>query len=311
MRTFVPMKRIFVFFVVVAAVAGCGQSHEEKQRQHREQRRLLAREDSAALKVAVVPTLDCLPLFVAKELRLFDTLGIDVRPKLFKAQMDCDTALMGGSVEGAVTDLVRAERMVKRGTPLRYVAATGAYWQLLGAHHARIRQLSQLDDKMVAMTRYSATDLLTDVAVDSAKLKTERVFRIQVNDVGLRLRMMLNSAMDALLLPEPQATQARQAKSYVLLDSRNLDCRLGVIAFSEKSLKHKDRQQQLEMFLKAYDQACDSISQNGIGRYAALIESYCDVDKRVTDSLPKNYEFPHAAAPREQDVERARKWLGK
>ncbi len=292
--------------MVVALLAACGQSHEERQRQYREQQRQLVREDSAALKVAVLPTLDCLPLMVAKELRLFDTLGIDVRPKLFKAQMDCDTALVGGSVEGAVTDLVRAERMKKKGTALRYVAATGAYWQLLSGHHARIRQLKQLDDKMVAMTRYSATDLLTDVAVDSAKLKTERVFRIQVNDVNLRLRMMLNGAMDALLLPEPQATQARQAKSVVLLDSRQLDCRLGVIAFREKSLTHDDRQKQLELFLKAYNQACDTIAHYGLDHFAELIQTYCEVDRRVTDSLPKSYEFPHAAPPREKDLQRVK-----
>jgi NitT/TauT family transport system substrate-binding protein len=301
------MKRIVIFLTAAVLLTACGMSHEERQRQHREQQRQLAREDSAALKVAVVPTLDCLPVMVAKELQLFDTLGIDVRPKLFKAQMDCDTALVGGSVEGAVTDLVRAERMKQKGTSLRYVAATGAYWQLLSGHHARIRQLKQLDDKMVAMTRYSATDLLTDVAVDSAKLKTERVFRIQVNDVGLRLRMMLNGAMDALFLPEPQATQARLAKSVVLMDSRNMDYRLGVIAFREKALKNKDRQRQLELFLKAYDQACDTITRYGMGYFAELIERYCDVDRRVVDSLPENFEFPHAAPPREKDIERLRK----
>ena len=168
-------KLVVLFLLAALGFVGCGQSFEEQQRIRRATHRQLMREDSAALKVAVMPTLDCLPLYVAKEQRLFDTLGVDVRLKHFKAQMDCDTALVNGRVEGAVTDLVRVCRMESQGTKLRHVAATGAYWQLLTNRTARIKQLKQLDDKMLAMTRYSATDLLGDRAVDSAKLKPERV----------------------------------------------------------------------------------------------------------------------------------------
>ena len=70
-----------------------------------------------------------------------------------------------------------------------------------------------MDDKMVAMTRYSVTDLLSDMVVDSAKLKPERVFRIQINDVNVRLKMLENNEMDALLMTEPYATQAILAKN--------------------------------------------------------------------------------------------------
>lgn len=306
------MNKLFIVFSFVLAAlgfAGCGQSFEEQQRVKRANQRQMMREDSAALKVAVLPTLDCLPLYVAKEQRLFDTLGVDVRLKHFMAQMDCDTALVNGRVEGAVTDLVRSSRMEMRGTKLRHVSATGAYWQLLTNRTARIKQLKQLDDKMLAMTRYSATDLLGDRAVDSVKLKPERVFRIQVNDVNLRLGMMLNNEMDALLLPEPQATQARQAHSPVLLDSRSIDVWLGVIAFREEPLKDQQRQRQLDAFVKAYNMACDTINKYGLQSYKDLIVSYCQLPASVVKDLPKDYRFKHAAAPREKDVELAKKYM--
>lgn len=44
----------------------------------------------------------------------FDSLGVDVRLPMYYAQMDCDTALTGGAVEGAITDLVRGERLAKK-----------------------------------------------------------------------------------------------------------------------------------------------------------------------------------------------------
>lgn len=275
----------------------------------REQRRQMMREDSAALKVAVLPTMDCLPLYVAKERGFFKAQGVDVRLKRFTAQMDCDTAIERGRVEGVVSDLVRTERMQKNGTPLRYVAATNAYWQLITRRNARIRELNQLDDKMVGMTRYSATDLLTDAAVDSAKLKTERVFRIQINDVNIRLRMLVGNELDAMLLTEPQAVQARLQKHRVIQDSRSLDLQLGVLAFSEKALENSKRQKQLEAFLKGYNQACDSLTHYGLKYYSDVAEKYYDVKGAALDSLSKSMTYVHAAAPRQQDVERAKQWL--
>ena len=72
----------------------------------RAERQRLHREDSLALKFAVLPTADCMPLFLAKEHRMFDTLGVDVRLRCFTAQMDCDTAFVGGSVELAALHLI-------------------------------------------------------------------------------------------------------------------------------------------------------------------------------------------------------------
>ena len=169
------MKRFFLFLSIISLIVACGQSYEETKRLSRAQRMKMAKEDSAALKIAVMPTLDCLPLFIAKDHHLFDTVA-DIRLKYYTAQMDCDTAIMNGRVEGSISDLVRAERMMQQGASLRYFAATNAYWLLIANRHQRIKQLKHLDDKMLAMTRYSVTDLLGDLAVDSAKLKTERVF---------------------------------------------------------------------------------------------------------------------------------------
>ena len=81
-------------------MAACGQSYEETKQLTKKQRMEAARKDSAALKVAVMPTLDCLPLYVAQHYNLYDTLRGGVRLKYYKAQMDCDTAMeRGGQCE--------------------------------------------------------------------------------------------------------------------------------------------------------------------------------------------------------------------
>ena len=304
------MKKLFWIITTICLLAGCGQSYEETKRISREQRIKQQREDSAALKVAVLPTLDCLPIYLAEDHEMFDTVA-DIRLKQFTAQMDVDTALLNDRVELGVTDLVRAERMMKQDSLIEYLTATNAYWQLISNRVARITDLKHLDDKMLAMTRYSVTDLLGDLAVDSAKLKPERVFRIQINDVNVRLKMLENNEMDALLMTEPQAAQARLLKHKVLLDTRKQDMQMGAIVMRSKVLAERNRKVQLKVFIKGYNAACDSINKYGISHYRDLVMKYCKVKREAVDTIPKNLKFSHIKKPREKDIEQARKWLSK
>ena len=303
------MKKVFWIIATICLITGCGQSYEETKRITRAQRLKMLREDSAALKVAVLPTLDCLPIYLAKDHQLFDTV-VDIRLKKFTAQMDIDTALTNNRVQLGVTDLVRAERMKKEGADLEYLAMTNAYWQLITNRVARITDLKHLDDKMLAMTRYSVTDMLGELAVDSAKLKPEQVFRIQINDVNVRLKMLENNEMDALLMTEPQAAQARLLKHKVLLDSRKMDLQMGAIVMQGKGMDDKNRKRQMEVFIKGYQAACDSINTFGIAHYRDLIMKYCQVKSESVELLDKN-KFVGLAKPRQQDIERAQKWLSK
>lgn len=286
---------------------GCGQSYEETKRISREQRLKMLKEDSAALKIAVLPTLDCLPLYLAKDHQMFDT-AVDIRLKQYTAQMDIDTALTNRRVQLGVTDLIRAERLKKAGVNLDYLTKTNAYWQLISNRVARITDLKHLDDKMLAMTRYSVTDMLAEQAVDSAKLKPEQVFRIQINDVSVRLKMLENNEMDALLMTEPQAAQARLLKHKVLMDTRKLDLQMGAIVVQGKGMDDKNRKRQMEAFVKGYKTACDSINHYGVAYYKDLIVKYCKVKPETVELLDKN-KFEGISQPRQQDIERAEKWL--
>ena len=292
------MKQIILIFSVFSLFISCSGNAERQFSDY------VQPDDSAQLRIAVMPTLDCLPLYVADACGIFDENGLDVSLMPYTAQMDCDTAFERGRANAIVTDLVRAQRIKDAGHELEYVTATDASWQLLTSHSSRIKHLRQLDDKMLAMTRFSATHFLSDKAVDSVRLKSERVFRIQVNDVNVRLGMLQADIMDALLLPEPQATSARNEKAIVLMDTRQTDNRLGVVVFSRRAAT----QRQLNAFRKSYDLACDSINDQGIGYFSHLIMKRCGVDKATIDSLP-DIQFNHAKAPRTIDIERASSWL--
>lgn len=304
------MKRfnyIFLLFFVLIFVLSCGKSYQEEKRLTATELAKIKTEDSLSLKIAVMPTLDCLPIYVAQEYNLFDTLGVDVHLKYYTAQMDCDTAIARRRVEGSISDIIRAERLIREGTPLDYTISTNTYWQLITRRASRLKDLKQLEDKILAMTRYSATDYLARHTIDSVHLRSNKVFFVQVNDVQVRMNMMLNNEIDAGLYTEPQATAVRVLQNPVLMDSRNLNLKFGVLVFRSREMRDKRRQQQLKTFIKAYNQACDSINKNGFRYYKNIIVKYCRVQPNIVDSIPKLH-YEHAHTSRQKEINISKHW---
>jgi NitT/TauT family transport system substrate-binding protein len=137
------------------------------------------------------------------------------------------------------------------------------------------------------------------------------VFRIQVNDVNVRLDMLENNEMDALLMTQPQVTQALLLKHHVLLDTRQLDMQMGVIVEDSVVMSHPNRQHQREVLIKGYNMACDSLNHFGMKHYRDVIRKYYKLSEQALRHLPDTLTYEHVQAPREKDVAKAKQWLSK
>lgn len=301
------MKKIIYVVLILFLCASC-LTRQTKRAKISTDKQKQQQARAAALKIGVLPTLDCLPLFIAKEQGMYRALHTDVRLVEFTAQMDADTAIMGTSVEGMVSDLIRTERLQhKQHLPLQYITATGMQWQLISNKKARIKQLNQLGDKMIAMTRYSATDYLTDQALKGVKTKAQ-VFRVQINDVHIRLQMLLNNEMDAMWLPQPQATTAKLYHHRIINTNQVPNIQLGVIAFSTHKIKSKQRQLQVKAFIKAYNRAVDSINTHGIQHYLPIIIKYCGTNEQTVKALP-SIKYQQVQKPKQKDIDMAKQYI--
>ena len=299
------MKRInYLLILAVLTLVSCGKSDKELQAERQAQKVAEREAYQKAYKIAVMPTMDCLPAYLLKDSLLYDTAKVDIRLCRFNAQMDCDTAMIGGSVQAAFSDLVRTERLKHRNKVLmHYLTDTNLNWQLIADKESKLKQLSDLSDKIVAMTRYSGTDLLTDMAVKKAKPKYQ-VFRVQVNDVLVRLAMLQNHEIDAYWFAEPQITKALSADNNSLFNSEDAGVHLGVVAIMDKVR----RQDEEAAFAEAYDKAVEQINKNGVKYYSALIQKYMKVDESVVRALP-DIKYTKIGPPRKANLLMARNFL--
>lgn len=299
------MKRInYLLILAVLTLVSCGKSDKELQAERQAQKLAEREAYQKAYKIAVMPTMDCLPVYLLKDSLLYDTAKVDIRLCRFNAQMDCDTAMIGGSVQAAFSDLVRTERLKHRNKVLmHYLTDTNLNWQLIADKDSKLKQLSDLSDKIVAMTRFSGTDLLTDMAVKKAKPKYQ-VFRVQVNDVLVRLAMLQNHEIDAYWFAEPQITKALSADNNSLFNSEDAGVHLGVVAIMDKVR----RQDEEAAFAEAYDKAVEQINKNGVKYYSALIQKYMKVDESVVRALP-DIKYTKIGPPRKANLLMARNFL--
>lgn len=299
------MKRInYLLILAVLTFVSCGKSDKELQAERQAQKLAEREAYQKAYKIAVMPTMDCLPAYLLKDSLLYDTAKVDIRLCWFNAQMDCDTAMTGGSVQAAFSDLVRTERLKHRNKVLmHYLTDTNLNWQLIADKDSKLKQLSGLSDKIVAMTRYSGTDLLTDMVVKKAKPKYQ-VFRVQINDVLVRLAMLQNHEIDAYWFAEPQITKALAADNNSLFNSEDAGVHLGVVAIMDKVR----RQDEEAAFAEAYDKAVEQINKNGVKYYSALIQKYMKVDESVVRALP-DIKYTKIGPPRKADLLMARNFL--
>ena len=275
------MKKLLILLILSCIISACrngGNATEPSQTD-------AARQDSLALKVALMPTMDCLPFYYAERNGLFKELDLDVCLLTYNAQMDCDTAFMYRHADMAYTDLIRAALLQSKGIGLQVLMQADGHHRLLTAKNKRIQQARHLKERMVAIARHSVTDLLLDTVIAQAGLDPSTVYHPQINDIQLRYGMLHNATIDAAFLPEPYATQARLEGCKDIYDSGKQHINLMAFMASEESLTDKRKTEQLGLLLRAYNKAVHQINQGKqTGSTRKILLSY-PVGPETADSL--------------------------
>lgn len=219
---------------------------------------LPATDDSTAIRLAVMPVLDCLPFYYAEQEGLFDSVGLKVRLKTFRAAMDADTAFRGTTADAICTDLVKACIWRSGGDSVKAVMATRLDLYLLTAYSARIRQTASLKEKIIGITRNSAVDLVTDEILSQAKLLSTDLNKPQINNVELRCYMVDQNQYDGALLPEPYASECEARGARRIAGTPELGLKLGVLVVRDSLAR---RSKDISLLRQAYDLAASQLNE--------------------------------------------------
>ena len=261
--------------------------------------------DSTALRVAVMPTMGCLPLYYAVRSGLTDSLGLEIKLLRYQAQMDIDTALLRGHADIAYTDLIRTARLAES-IGLKPFAACHEPLSLISLKTKRVKSINQMKEQMIAISRLSATDYWCDHVLDSTGTSHDDVYRPQINDVRLRAEMMRLGLIDAAMMGEPFATWMTMLGHKRLFRTQRGHTRLYAWVAGGKATNL-----QQEAFRHLLDSAAVLCSQ---ASQADLVRNVLQQEYQLPAALTDTLELP-APTPtlsiRPGDMAEARRWLDK
>lgn len=264
--------------------------------------------DSAAVRIALLPTADCLPYYVADSLGLFDSLGVSVRLVSFNAGMDADTAFCGISADGIVTDIVKAVAWRSRGDSVKAIGYAPAHLRLITARTARLHEAKSLKDKVIGISRNSCSDYWLDRILEDNGLLPKELNRPQINDIALRGRMVDQNQYDGAILPEPYASLSLARGGKLVAESEQTRLLNPAVALLFRESFVHNRQEELVLILQAYNQAAKYINSRR-QKHANELLRFLPSAVEVPDSMASvPYFHPLATAMPDSLSDKVRSW---
>ncbi len=240
---------------------------------------------SDTLRVALLPTVDCLPFFYAKQAGIYDTLGLPLKIVLYDSNLDGDTALLNGSVDGGMTDYVRLGFLRDKGLLVSAIMSGDSRWAIVGSGSLRMKKVENLKGRTVVGERFSLADFLINDALVKGRVAQEDILSPQINSLYLRTLMLNNNQIDAALLPEPFIAQAKENGHRVLYDVAPALSRLTCLAFSDSVLSDSLRGEQVGKLVKGYRIASEIINKRGVKSCKKTLVNNYRLPANVADSV--------------------------
>lgn len=257
--------------------------------------------DTTVLRVAVMPAMNCLPVFYAERSGLADSLDLPMELLRYQAQMDIDTAILRGHVDIAFTDLIRCTRLSKQVALTPFLSCDEPL-SLVSLKTKRVKQINQMKEQMIAVSRLSATDYWCDRLLDSTRTSYDDIYRPQVNDVRLRAEMLRQGLIDAAMMGEPYATWMTMLGHKRLFLSKGKKPRLYAWA-----ARNSATEQQKEAFSAMLKTAISLMEKDSYTLCEILKEEY-QLPAEAVDSMTLQ-PLSQPSAIRESDCKAAEEWL--
>jgi NitT/TauT family transport system substrate-binding protein len=292
-------KSVIVLVLFAALLSACGGAAPAAQ-------------EDPTLKIAVLPILDALPMYVAEAQGYFKDAGITVEFMPVASANERDQVMQSGQVDGMINDLTSTVLYNKDAQKIavvrfaRTASADKPQFSLLAAKDSGITTPDQLQGVEIGISQGTVIDYLTQRILENAGLATADIKTINVPAIPDRLQLLNEGKLKAAVLPEPAATLAEQGGAIRVIDDSSLpSVGTSEISFSTNALKSKP--ETVKKFLAAIEKATADVNSEPT-RWDTLLS-----DKKLVPApligkyaLPR---FPTASVPSEAQLKDVMAWM--
>jgi NitT/TauT family transport system substrate-binding protein len=245
-----------------------------------------------SLKVAVLPVIDSLPMYVALQEGYFEKYDLAVELVPVGSAPERDQLVAAGQVDGMINELLSTIMNNRDETAVQVVrygrAATTetSLFSILSSQQSGITTLDGLKGKKIGISEGTVIAYLTDRLLELEGFTADEIQTVAVPKIPDRMALLGNGELTAAMMPEPLSTLlALQGAQIVLDDTSHPEISYSTIAFRKAALDEKP--QAVMHFLAAIEDAVTAINEDP-GKYEQVL-----IDNNILPPpLHGNFEVP-------------------
>jgi NitT/TauT family transport system substrate-binding protein len=251
-----------------------------------------SRSEETHLKLALMPVLDVLPIYVAEQNGYFKDQNIQVETVPVKSPQERDVLMQTNQVDGVLTDLPSTALLNKDGPKVKAVYTArrpfpGApLFRVLASPKSDLQSPADLKGVPVAVSQNTTIEYLTDRLLAGSGLAPDDIKVQEVTAITVRFEQLMNGNLKAAMLPDPMAQGAIAGGARLIVDdTKDPSLSQSVLTFRDQTLT--DKPATVKKFLVAWEKAVLELNTNP-DKYTDLMIQ----QGRVPDSIKGTYKMP-------------------
>ena len=180
--------------------------------------------EPVTLRIAVLPILDALPMYVAQENGYFESNGIEVEFIPVGSAAERDQVIAAGQADGMINDLISTLLYNQDTTQIQVVSfartATPDFpqFRILAAKDSGISAVEDLKGIEIGISEGSVIEYTTDRFLEAEGFQPIEIITIAVPSIPIRMSLLDSGELMAANLPDPLASLAIQNGAVSIID---------------------------------------------------------------------------------------------
>ncbi len=295
------MKKFILFFVLLAILAislvGCAETKPPAP--------------VTKIKVALLPIIDTLPMYVAEQKGLFAENNVEVEFIPVASAPERNQLIASGQADGVINETINvmtfnAEKPTVQVVSYALRPAPGyPHFFILASGESGITTVDQLKGVEIGVSEGTVIEYVTERILTDNGLAPLEIKMISVPKIPDRMALLASGELKAGTMPDPLAAlSVQQGSKIVIADANYPQYGFSVISFRKEVIDQNP--EAIRRFLKAVAAAVEMINANPKD-FTDLLSA----KKLVPDPLLESYKvplFPAPGVPTEEEWNDALSW---
>jgi len=269
-------------------------------------------ENVGTLKIAVLPIIDTLPMYVAEAEGLFAKYGVSVELVPVASAPERDQLLAAGQVDGTINETLSVMLFNKDEVQMQVVRYAlrpeegYPHFRVLASGKSGFTSSQELKGVEIGVSQGTIIEYVTERLLQTQGFSADEIKTIAVPKIPDRMALLGSGELAAAVMPDPLASLAMSQGAVNLIDdSMNPEYGFSVYSFRKEAIVNNPAV--IKAFLAAIEEASDLINLDS-SKYTTLLS-----DKGlVPPPLLGTFQIPpfvDQAVPTETEWNDALAWL--